>query len=84
MSDRIGVSGCFGDGGTSYPIDDIEEVEAAVSEIVESDTASVEAASALAPNLALDMLVDRYDRRLRLLTWAVVAMAALLVFKELD
>lgn len=82
MSDRIGVSGCFGDGGTAYPIDDIEEVEAAVSEIVETDTTGDEPAQA--PNLALVQLVGQYARRVRLLTWAVVAMAALLVLKELD
>ena len=83
MNERIGVSGCFGGSDTVYPIDDIEEVEAAVGEIVETETPAGEEPAAQAPNLALAQLVVEYTRRVRLLTWAVIAMAAVLVIKEI-
>ena len=83
MKERIGISGCFGGMDDVYPIDDIKEVETAVDEIVETETPSDTDPQAEAPNLALAQLVGQYVRRVRLLTWAVIVMAAVLVIKEL-
>ena len=83
MNEQIGISGCFGGGGTPFPIEDITEVEAAVGEIVENDSPTGDAQAAQAPNLALAQLFGQYVRRVRLLTWAVVAIAIILVIKEM-
>lgn len=84
MKEHIGVSGCFG-GGVTYPIDDIEEVETAVEEIVETATPGEDVPEPQTDNadsLALAQLVGQYARRVRLLTWAVMAIAIVLVLKE--
>lgn len=81
----IGVSGCFGGTKTAYPIDDIDEAAAAVEEIVETtDPVPTEQQTEPAPDLALAQLVGQYARRVRLLTWAVVAIAIMLVLKEFE
>lgn len=84
MNEQIGVSGCFGS-TTPYPIDDIEEVVGAVDDIVETATPSADEPSAgISPNMALAQLVGQYARRVRLLTWAVVAIVVVLVLKEVN
>lgn len=81
----IGVSGCFGGTKAAYPIDDINEAAAAVEEIVETtDPVPTEQQTEPAPDLALAQLVGQYARRVRLLTWAVVAIAIMLVLKEFE
>ena len=81
----IGVSGCFGGAKTAWPVDDIEEAAAAVEEIVDTDvTVPTEPQPEQAPDLEMAQLVGQFVRRVRLLTWAVVAMAFLLVLKEFD
>lgn len=79
----IGVSGCFGGAKVDYPIDDVDEAAAAVEEIVETtDPVPTEQQPGPAPDLALAQLVGQYARRVRLLTWAVVAIAIMIVLKE--
>ena len=77
----MGISGCFGSSNLEYPIDDANEAAAAVEEIVVTDDG--EEPTAPGPNLAMAQLVEQYVRRVRLLTWAVVAIAAVLIIKEI-
>lgn len=84
----IGVSGCFGARGTDWPIDDIGEAAAAVDEIL--DSAMVQPTDppesepeGPAPDLATAQLVGQYLRRLRLLTWAVVAIVVYLALMDI-
>ena len=78
----IGNSGLFGNYKQADPIDDINEVGAAVDSIIETqadDTAgpqSVDAASVL--------ILKEYVRRVRLLTWAVGIIALVLIIKEAE
>ena len=77
----ITQSGCFGSNKPAAVIDDINEAAAAVSAIagttpVENGTATAQAAADVAA------LLGQYARRLRLLTWAVVAIAVVLVMRE--
>ena len=74
-------SGCF---GSSKQVDDVvdtvEEVSAVVGDIAATDaaTAATEAACQLAVHYA------SMERRIRLLTWAVGIIAAVLVRKEFE
>lgn len=80
---RIGNSGCFG-AATNNPIDDIREAEAAVTDIV-ADAGTPETPVTeydLATANAMAGIVGEYVRRVRLLTYAVVAIALYLVLKE--
>lgn len=76
-----GVSGCFG-GSNTYTgevIDNIDEVSVAVDDIV-CDTRP-EATK----NQAAYMLVQHYaymEQRVRMITWAVVALAIVVLLKE--
>ena len=78
-----GVSGCFG-GTRPYTnatvIDSLEEVSAAVDGIVNGSDApagNAQAASVLAMHYAC------MEQRVRMLTWAVAALAAVVLLKEL-
>lgn len=83
MNEQIGVSGCFG-GASAYPVDDIEDVEAAVEEIIGQEPPSGNGQAAdETPDVAMALLVGQYVRRVRLLTWAVVVLAAVIAVKEL-
>ncbi|MBR3711103.1 MAG: hypothetical protein IKM99_09120 [Bacteroidales bacterium] len=80
----IGQSGCF---GNTYepPIDDIHEAGAAVTDIMEGMT--VGNPEPCAPDPSADLaarLLCVTMRRVRLLTWAVLAVVAYLVIKEID
>lgn len=80
----MGVSGCFGSmTNDPDPIDDIEEVAVAVDEIENTDTPQSDTSSQ-APSLALAQLVEQYARRVRLLTWAVIAIVVVLVIREVE
>ena len=80
----MGVSGCFGSmTNDPDPIDDIEEVAVAVDEIENTDTPQSDTPSQ-APSLALAQLVEQYARRVRLLTWAVIAIVVVLVIREVE
>ena len=81
----LGVSGCFGGmSKANDPIDDIDEAAVAVEEIVNTDSPADVAASEQAPSLALAQLVGQYARRVRLLTWAVVAIVVVMIMREVE
>lgn len=74
----ITESGCFGGSGTPLnPIDDANEAAQAVKEIVENMQPAEESGTLDVIGLAL------VQHRVKMLTWAVVAMAVYLVIKEL-
>lgn len=79
----ITQSGCFSH--TKYdPIDSVEEAGAAVEEIIETDTLVPTATDedAEANVIGAAQLLGEYLRRVRILTWAVVAITLYLVLKE--
>lgn len=79
----IGNSGCFGN-AYQPPIDDIREAGAAVADIVagmaveDTGTRIPDPSSALAAKMLCETA-----RRVRLLSWAVMAVVAYLVLKEI-
>lgn len=78
----ITQSGCF---GSHYdpPIDDLNEAREAVADIIGSATTENPVPSAQDPSaLAVAHVLALTARRVRLLTWAVVAIAVYLVLKE--
>lgn len=76
-------SGCFGTSRTPDPIDDIGEAADALESIVgTAGQPSPDCANGAAMP-AMAALVAQYIDRVRLLTWAVVLMAVVLVAKEL-
>lgn len=79
----ITQSGCFGTSRTPDPIDDINEAAEAMEGIIDSanQQTPTENPGAAMPALAL---VGQYARRVRLLTWAVVIMAVVIVMREID
>ena len=79
-----GISGCFGSTKPEGPIDDLDEARSAVNDIIENapEAAQEEPSQGAAPDLAALQVVGQYVRRVRLLTWAVVAIAVYLVLKE--
>lgn len=75
-------SGCFGTARTADEvIDDLEEVSSVVDDITTKDTGGDDTASAQAAFDA-SKIIGQYVRRVRILTWAVVAIAIVLVLKE--
>ena len=76
-------SGCFGSQKLADPIDDIDEARQAVADILDTAAPTVEQPAEAAPNLALSKLLGQYVRRVQLLTWAVIIIAADLVLKEM-
>lgn len=83
----IGVSGCFGGGKPNWPVDDIGEAAAAVDDIAASASRSTVQPEGhdgcQQADLMMAQLVGLYVRRVRLLTWAVAAIVAYLLIKEL-
>ena len=74
-----GVSGCFGGSQPAVAIDSVEEVSAAVDDIIDSSAESDNSQTAF-------LLAQHYasmERRVRMLTWTVVALAAVVLLKEL-
>lgn len=81
----IGVSGCFGGTQPLGSIDDIGEAAAAVEEIVSTGDQGgtpEQGQPSDAPNMAMAQLVGQYVQRVRLLTWAVVAIVFVMVMRE--
>ena len=80
----ITQSGCFGAKAYDPPIDDLKEAAQALKDITGGDPETVpsEPYQESAPDLGAAQLLGQYMRRVRLLTWAVVAIAAYLVLKE--
>lgn len=80
----ITQSGCFGKQSYDPPIDDLNEAREAVADIIDSDTVENPAPCVQDPSasLAAAQVIGMTVRRVRLLTWAVVAIAVYLVLKE--
>lgn len=80
----ITQSGCFGN-HYDPPIDDLEEAREAVADIIGSDTVENPAPCVQDPSsaLAAAQVIGLTVRRVRLLTWAVVAIAVYIVLKEI-
>lgn len=82
----LGVSGCFGTmPDPNETIDDVAEVSATVDDIIE--TVPGEASANVGEEYMLTVqqlgaVAGEYVRRVRLLTWAVVAIVAYLILKE--
>ena len=79
-------SGCFGSPYTNDPIDDLEDVAETVEEIAGGtpdtpgtvNTADVEAFEASVA------VLTEYLKRVRVLTWAVVALALVVILREVN
>lgn len=80
----ITQSGCFGQSRTPDPIDDINEAAEAMSGIIDSANQQTPTETPGAAMPALAVLMGQYARRVRLLTWAVVIMAVVIVMREID
>lgn len=76
-------SGCFGTSRTPDPIDDIGEAAEAMGDIIDSANQQTTTVATDAAMPAMAALVAQYINRVRMLTWAVVLMAIVLVAKEL-
>ena len=83
---RYTQSGCFGSPDTNGPIDDLEDVAETVGDIAGGtpgtpgtvNTSDVEAFEASIAVLA------EYLKRVRVLTWAVVALALVVILREVN
>lgn len=71
-------SGCFGF-DLSDPIDDPREAEQVVDDIVATNEEAEEAASEIQPML---VVLSEYLKRVRILTWAVVAIVIVMIMRE--
>ena len=80
----LGVSGCFGSSQSQAPIDDIDDVSQVVDDIVGTPEDEADVPVDPAPDLALAELVEQYVRRVRLLTWAVIALSIVAIIREVD
>lgn len=78
----MGNSGVFVEKGWNGQIDDIEEVGAAVEEIM--NTQPEGAGAVQEPDAASVLILQEYVRRIRLLTWAVGVIALVLILKEVE
>lgn len=87
MNEQIGVSGCFGGGEPQYePIDTVEEASAVVEGLQEdipmAADPDVVGQQYMLTIQQLANVAGEYARRIRLLTWAVVAIVVYLLLKE--
>lgn len=84
MSAQIGISGCFG--GLEYEqLDTVEDASTVVDELEQMETPATDAAVGeqyLLTMQDLARVASEYARRIRLLTWAVVAIVVYLVLME--
>lgn len=72
-------SGCFGGSNSDETIDNIQEVTDLVDEITDPEVVSDETAA----NYQMALHYASMERRIRMLTWAVVFISAVLIIKEL-
>ncbi len=79
----MGDCGLFGYGKPSGSIDDINEVDAAVTDILGTQT-DAEAGGQQDTDTAAVLILREYVRRVRLLTWAVGIIALVLLLKEVE
>ena len=81
----ITQSGCFGSQPTNNTIDNVEEVSSTVDGIIESMDGTQETVPG-ENTAALSLLTTHYlymDKRVRLLTYAVVALSVVVLLKEI-
>jgi hypothetical protein len=79
----ITQSGCFGGSSTSYnPIDTAAEAAAVVDELQNQQPSGDIGEQNMLAVQQLANVAGEYARRIRLLTWAVVAIVVYLVLKE--
>lgn len=81
---RMGVSGVFGDYAEHDPIDNVDEAEKVVNELneVAATDAKQTAEAYMLTVQQLGNIAGEYARRIRLLTWGLVAAVIYLVLKE--
>ena len=87
MNETIGVSGCFGGGNGYDHIDTAEETSVLVEEILQQDGQPATTTAAVGEDYLVTVqnitrLASEYARRIRILTYAVVAIVVYLVLKE--
>ena len=75
--------GLFGYSEPSGHIDDINEVDAAVTDIMGTQT-DLESGNQQSIGAALVPILREYVHRIRLLTWAVGIIALVLILKEVE
>lgn len=87
MNGQIGVSGCFGGEPQYEQVDTVEEVSAVVDELQEVPVDSNLESVGQEYMLTIQQLANvagEYARRIRLLTWAVVAIVIYLVLMNVN
>lgn len=81
---RLGVSGVFGDYAEYDQIDNVDEAEKVVNEL--NEVAAIDAAQTAEEYMLtvqqLGNIATEYAKRIRLLTWGLVAVVIYLVLKE--
>lgn len=84
MSTRIGVSGCFGNEPNYEKIDTVEDASAVVEDLQGTPVGNSEVAEDyLITVQQLSVVAKEYAKRIRILTYGMIAVAAYLVIKEL-
>lgn len=82
-----GNSGCFGGPETKAPVGDIDEAMDIVDDIV-VDEPAVEEPAVVADSESVEdfgkamLVLGEYLKRIRILTWAVVALAVVVIMRE--
>lgn len=86
MSGQIGVSGCFGNEPVYKEIDTVEEASTVVDELNDTaaDTAEATAEEYMLTVQQLAGVAQEYAKRIRILTYGMIAVVAYLVIKELS
>lgn len=87
MNEQIGVSGCFGSAPQYEPIDTVEEASAVVDGLQEdipmAADPEVVGQEYMLTIQQLASVAGEYARRIRLLTWTVVAIVVYLVLNNI-
>ena len=79
----IGQSGCFGSIPNNETIDNAAELSAAVDGILETVAAEANDENQDVAALVMAQHYAYLNNRVRMITWAVVAIAAYIIFKEI-
>lgn len=83
-----GISGCFGAKAVAAPLSDIGGVGSAVADIEQGAGLQPNPSGSLDESVAATVAVlgvmHEYARRVRILTWAVVALALVYVLREME
>lgn len=82
---RYGNSGCFGSGyDPEEGIDNIKEAAGAIDEIAgdAGEGTEIEDTTAIESYQASMIVLGEYLKRIRILTWAVIALAVVVIMRE--